>query len=97
MTSHSEPQYLQEREPTGVTGLDDVLAGGLPAGHLYLVEGNPGAGKTTLGLQFLLRGRDLGQPCLYVTLSETSSELGTNRSIPRLDPRRPGGLRSGER
>ena len=62
-------------EPTGVPGLDEVLAGGLPAGHLYLVEGTPGAGKTTLGLQFLLEGRVLGQKGLYVTLSETSDEL----------------------
>jgi len=62
-------------EPFGVPGLDDVTAGGLPAGHLYLVEGTPGAGKTTLGLQFLLQGRALGQKGLYVTLSETSEEL----------------------
>ncbi|MGJ7512288.1 ATPase domain-containing protein [Variovorax sp. GT1P44] len=62
-------------EPTGVPGLDEVLAGGLPASHLYLVEGTPGAGKTTLGLQFLLQGRALGQKGLYVTLSETSDEL----------------------
>lgn len=62
-------------ETTGIAGLDEVLAGGLPAGHLYLVEGTPGAGKTTLGLQFLLQGRELGQQGLYVTLSETSDEL----------------------
>ena len=41
---------------TGVPGLDDVLGGGLPRGRLYLVEGDPGTGKTTLGLQFLLEG-----------------------------------------
>ncbi|RZL90379.1 MAG: circadian clock protein KaiC [Variovorax sp.] len=68
----SQPPIL---EPTGVPGLDEVLAGGLPAGHLYLVEGTPGAGKTTLGLQFLLQGRALAQKGLYVTLSETSDEL----------------------
>ncbi|MEJ8853125.1 ATPase domain-containing protein [Variovorax robiniae] len=67
-----QPPTLQ---PTGIPGLDEVLAGGLPAGHLYLVEGTPGAGKTTLGLQFLLQGRALGQKSLYVTLSETSDEL----------------------
>src|SRR5205085_1472562 len=65
----------QVPEPSGVPGLDEVLAGGLPGGHLYLVEGTPGAGKTTLGLQFLLEGRRLGQKGLYITLSETSDEL----------------------
>ncbi|MDM0046211.1 gas vesicle protein GvpD [Variovorax dokdonensis] len=75
MTTHPASFQTPTLEPTGVTGLDDVLAGGLPAGHLYLVEGTPGSGKTTLGLQFLLQGRQLGQRCLYVTLSETSEEL----------------------
>jgi circadian clock protein KaiC len=60
---------------TGIAGLDDVLYGGLPSRHLYLVEGNPGTGKTTLGLQFLLAGRDQGEQGLYITLSETSQEL----------------------
>ncbi|WP_373044495.1 ATPase domain-containing protein [Vulgatibacter sp.] len=60
---------------TGVPGLDEVLAGGLPAGRMYLVAGDPGAGKTTLGLQFLLEGRDRGEACLYITLSETAAEL----------------------
>ncbi|MDM0117763.1 gas vesicle protein GvpD [Variovorax sp. J22R133] len=69
------PSQLSLPESTGVPGLDEVLAGGLPAGHLYLVEGTPGAGKTTLGLQFLLKGRAVGQQGLYVTLSETSDEL----------------------
>lgn len=59
----------------GVPGLDTVLHGGLPAGHLYLLEGQPGAGKTTLSLQFLLEGVRLGERCLYITLSETSDEL----------------------
>lgn len=59
----------------GIPGLDDVLNGGLPTKHLYLVEGNPGTGKTTLALQFLLAGRNKDERCLYVTLSETSSEL----------------------
>ena len=65
----------QQRSPTGVEGLDHVLGGGLPRGHLYLVEGTPGAGKTTLGLQFLMEGRERGESCLYVTLSETANEL----------------------
>ncbi len=60
---------------TGIPGLDDVLAGGLPAGHVYLVEGTPGAGKTTLGLQFLRQGEADGERGLYLTLSETAAEL----------------------
>jgi len=47
----------QPRAATGIDGLDNVLGGGFPRGHLYLVEGTPGAGKTTLGLQFLLEGQ----------------------------------------
>jgi len=62
---------------TGVPGLDDVLSGGLPQGRLYLVEGDPGTGKTTLALQFLLEGRRHGESVLYVTLTETGDELRT--------------------
>lgn len=61
--------------PTGIVGLDDILRGGFTPGRLYLVEGNPGSGKTTLALQFLLEGVRRGEPTLYVTLSETKSEL----------------------
>lgn len=75
-TSHPPSAAHQSRARTGVAGLDNVLGGGLPSGHLYLVEGTPGAGKTTLGLQFLLEGRALGEKGLYVTLSETADELG---------------------
>jgi circadian clock protein KaiC len=60
---------------TDVPGFDEILHGGLPGGHLYLVEGNPGTGKTTLGLQFLLAGIQKGERVLYVTLSESESEL----------------------
>ena len=67
----------QPRASTGIAGLDDVLGGGLPTSHLYLVEGTPGAGKTTLGLQFLLHGVANDEPGLYITLSETASELRT--------------------
>ena len=60
---------------TGVLGLDDILLGGLSKRHMYLVEGQPGTGKTTLGMQFLLAGKSVGERCLYVTLSETKVEL----------------------
>lgn len=60
---------------TGVPGLDEVLAGGLPRDCLYLVEGDPGVGKTTLAMQFLLEGMRQGERCLYVSLSETRREL----------------------
>ncbi len=60
---------------TGILGLDDVLEGGLTADRVYLVEGNPGSGKTTLALQFLFEGRRFGEMGLYVTLSETRAEL----------------------
>ncbi len=60
---------------TGVDGLDDILGGGLPANRIYLLKGNPGVGKTTLGLQFLLEGVVQGETSLYFTLSETKEEL----------------------
>lgn len=65
----------QNRCSTGIPGLDDILQGGLPRGHLYLFEGEPGTGKTTLGLHFLLDGLAAGESGLYVTLSETAAEL----------------------
>lgn len=63
------------RIQTGISGLDEILGGGLTADRLYLLEGTPGTGKTTLSLQFLLAGADLGEQGLYVTLSETADEL----------------------
>jgi circadian clock protein KaiC len=60
---------------TGVQGLDDILAGGLTQGSLFLLEGKPGTGKTTIALQFLLEGQRRSQRALYITLSETKSEL----------------------
>jgi circadian clock protein KaiC len=69
------PEGADERLSTGIAGLDDVLCGGLDAQRLYLVEGEPGTGKTTLALQFLLEGARRGEKGLYVTLSESEREL----------------------
>src|SRR2546423_12245788 len=60
---------------TGIPGLDQVLGGGLPRNRVYLVQGDPGVGKTTLGLQFLMEGIRLGETAMYITLSETAEEL----------------------
>jgi circadian clock protein KaiC len=65
----------QDGAPTGIPGLDDVLAGGLARHRLFLVEGMPGSGKTTLALQILRAAAARGEPVLYVTLSETEEEL----------------------
>ena len=64
-----------EQAATGIAGLDDVLAGGLSRGRVYLFEGSPGTGKTTISMQFLLEGADAGEKVLYITLSETAEEL----------------------
>ena len=64
-------EFVPERRLlTGVEGLDAILGGGLPANHLYLLDGEPGAGKTTFALQFPLEGAALNERCLNVTLSE---------------------------
>ncbi|MBK7864690.1 MAG: AAA family ATPase [Archangiaceae bacterium] len=63
------------RLSTGIAGLDDVLAGGLPRERIYLVQGEPGSGKTTLGLQFLLEGAAQNEPGLYISLSESKDEI----------------------
>ena len=63
------------RLATGIGGLDDVLEGGFPAHRLYLIEGEPGTGKTTLALQYLMEGVRRGETGLYITLSETKDEL----------------------
>ena len=63
------------RALSGIAGLDQLLQGGFPANRLHLIEGDPGTGKTTLALQFLLEGRNRGESTLYVSLSETAAEL----------------------
>jgi circadian clock protein KaiC len=63
------------RVRTGCEGLDNILSGGLPRGRLYLIEGDPGAGKTTLALQFTLEGLKCGERALYITLSESRADL----------------------
>ncbi|HUR00369.1 MAG TPA: ATPase domain-containing protein [Gemmatimonadaceae bacterium] len=63
------------RARIGIKGLDDILGGGLPTNHLYLIDGDPGTGKTTLALQFLIDGARKGERGLYVTLSESKAEL----------------------
>jgi len=71
----SQAKHTPDRLRSGIEGLDDILGGGLTPHRMYLVEGAPGTGKTTLALQFLLEGVQEGQVGLYITLSETRSEL----------------------
>jgi circadian clock protein KaiC len=65
----------KDRISTGSDGLDDILGGGFDADRMYLYEGRPGTGKTTIALQFLLEGARRGERVLYITLSETEKEL----------------------
>jgi len=75
----SKPQSAKPprvpRLATGNPGLDDILEGGFPAQRIYLIEGEPGTGKTTLALQFLMEGARNGESALYITLAETREEL----------------------
>jgi circadian clock protein KaiC len=71
---------IEEKARTGVTGLDDILLGGLAFGRLFLLEGSPGTGKTTIALRFLIEGAERGERGLYITLSETADELRTAAS-----------------
>jgi circadian clock protein KaiC len=75
MASPSSTGGLPARSATGIAGLDDVLGGGFTPNRVYLVEGKPGSGKTTLALQYLFEGRRIGEAGVYVTLSETRAEL----------------------
>ena len=70
-------RQADSRCETGIDGLNEILGDGLPANCMYLVQGDPGSGKTTLALQFLLEGVRLGEKTLYITLSETKEELVT--------------------
>ena len=70
-----EVMKVEDKARTGVVGLDDILSGGLSRRHVFLLEGSPGTGKTTISLQFLLEGAARGEQCLYITLSETEEEL----------------------
>lgn len=71
----SQPPQAAPSVSTGIEGLDHILGGGFTPNRLYLLEGEPGSGKTTMGLQFLLAGVQAGETVLYVTLSETRDEL----------------------
>jgi circadian clock protein KaiC len=73
--SNAATMTNDERCPSGVPGLDEILMGGLPRDCFYLLQGDPGSGKTTLALQFLLEGVRRGESTLYITLSETKEEL----------------------
>jgi circadian clock protein KaiC len=79
VTTHPRPPRGRHeqlpRASTGILGLDEVLGGGLPHNRMYMIEGDPGAGKTTLAMQFLLEGVRRGETGVYATLSETEEEL----------------------
>jgi circadian clock protein KaiC len=75
MSGKNEKTDIDRRISTGNAELDDILGGGLDPQRIYLYEGRPGTGKTTLALQFLLEGVKRGESALYVSLSETRNEL----------------------
>ncbi len=75
MATDTAQSSLDQLCLTGIPGLDDILAGGLPCSCFYLVQGDPGSGKTTLALQFLFEGLRRGESVVYITLSETKEEL----------------------
>lgn len=77
MTTPATSPTAGDRCASGVEGLDIILQGGLPKNRLYLIQGDPGVGKTTLAMQFLLEGERLGEKGLYITLSETKDEILT--------------------
>jgi len=72
-----------DRASTGIAAFDELLGGGFPRNRLYLVDGDPGTGKTTVGIQFLLEGVRRGEPALYVTLCCCATSSRTRRCIAR--------------
>ncbi|XXD77691.1 AAA family ATPase [Pseudomonas sp. Z5-35] len=68
-------ESISTKAAIGIEGLDDILSGGLSRGHVFLLEGEPGTGKTTVALHFLMAGAQAGERSLYITLSETEHEL----------------------
>jgi circadian clock protein KaiC len=68
-------RFATEKAAFGIPGLDDITAGGLARGRMYLLEGSPGTGKTTIATQFLIEGASRGERALYITLSETETEF----------------------
>jgi circadian clock protein KaiC len=71
----AEPERPDDRAPTGVAGLDEMLGGGLPRASATVIQGGTGTGKTLLGLQFLLAGARNGEPGIHFTLEETANQL----------------------
>lgn len=82
MTPVATPELLS----TGIHGLDTILGGGLTPHRIYLVEGEPGTGKTTTGLQFLSEGLRRGERVVYITLAETATELAAVAQSHGMDP-----------
>jgi circadian clock protein KaiC len=77
---------LPQRIESGVNGLDDILSGGFPGGQMYLIEGDPGTGKTTLAMQFIMAGTKRGSKSIYITLSESRDELENSARSHGWDP-----------
>jgi circadian clock protein KaiC len=75
LSQKNRRRNTEQRPASGIAGLDDVLRGGFARGRTFLLEGNPGTGKTTIALQFLMAGARAGERGLYLTMSETENEL----------------------
>ena len=70
---------LMGNAKTGISGLDEILSGGLARGHVFLLEGEPGAGKTTVAVQFVLEGAKAGERSLYILFPRPSRNFATER------------------